>query len=78
MELGYLLLLHSYPTDHGPPPPEDPGPEGAEGERVGEDDRAPADDPAERLPAPGSPTTPASPDADRIDPRVFRTERGSR
>ncbi|MBX3211859.1 MAG: hypothetical protein KF850_07490 [Labilithrix sp.] len=68
--------------DAGAPPPsqprtEDPGPEGPEGEPVGEDDEAPGDErnDVERKPSPGPgmPMVPehGAPDANPIDPRVF-------
>lgn len=56
----------------GPPPPADPGPEGGEGERVGEDD-----DEAVTVPNPNVPDVPkrpATPDANPIDPRVLTRE----
>lgn len=53
----------------GPPPPADPGPEGPEGERVGEDE---IDEDAVTVRTPAMKPEPATPDANPIDPRVFR------
>jgi hypothetical protein len=65
-------------TTREPPRPEDPGPEGPEGEPVGEDDEDEAEDDGKRAesqpsPGPGAPMVPehGSPDANPIDPRVF-------
>jgi hypothetical protein len=56
------------------PPPkrgDDPGPEGPEGERVGEDEKKEADDSGEPSGAGGLGPSNPGPDANPIDPRVF-------
>ncbi|MCW5835195.1 MAG: hypothetical protein KIS78_22535 [Labilithrix sp.] len=70
------------PGDDAPATPqprrgEDPGPEGPEGEPVGEDEETPGEDgrdvESKSSPGPGVPMVPehGTPDANPIDPRVF-------
>lgn len=76
MDVSYLLFLQSDAPSGPSLEPEDPGPEGGEGERVGDDGEN-----ADPKPAPGADPNPspnpmkpqpATPDANPIDPRVFR------
>ena len=80
MNLTMMLLLHDYPTSlasfgaSGPdsPRPQDPGPEGGEGESVGDVDDEPETQPEKGESAGANEVrAPATPDANPIDPRVF-------
>ena len=62
----------AWMTQRQPTPPEDPAPEGEESERVGIDDgEADTERSPGQRPRPIAPE-PATPDANPIDPRVFR------